>query len=290
MLINQIVNGLTIGSVYALIALGYSQVYGILGFINFAHGDLFMIGAYIGFVLVSYVHLSLLPVLILSIIITGMLGMFVERVAYRPLRKAGRLAPMISSIGVSVTLQTAIILLIGPQTERYPLQYQFPHVSFLGVQISILQIIILIVAIVLMVGLDQLVQRTRLGMAMRATAENFEATSLMGISTNKVISLTFFLGSSLGAAAGVLVAVYYNAFYPTIGSLFGIKAFIAAVLGGIGSVRGAVIGGFILGLSEIFATAYLSSSWRDAVAFTLLIIILLARPSGILGKRVTVRS
>lgn len=290
MLINQIFNGLTIGSIYALIALGYSQVYGILGFINFAHGDLFMLGAYVGFLLVSFLHVGLVPALILSMLIVGGIGVLVERVAYRPLRKAARLAPMISSIGVSVTLQTAIVLLIGPQTERYPLEYQFPVLDILGVKISALQIIILVVAIILMLGLELLVQKTRIGMAMRATAENYEATSLMGVSINKVISLTFLLGSSLGAAAGVLVAVYYNAFFPYIGSLFGIKAFIAAVLGGIGSVRGAVIGGFILGISEIFAVAYLSSSWRDAVAFTLLIIILLARPTGILGMKTTVRA
>jgi branched-chain amino acid transport system permease protein len=290
LLINQIFNGLTIGSIYALIALGYSQVYGILGFINFAHGDLFMLGAYVGFLLVSFLHVGLVPALILSMLIVGGIGVLVERVAYRPLRKAARLAPMISSIGVSVTLQTAIVLLIGPQTERYPLEYQFPVLDILGVKISALQIIILVVAIVLMLGLELLVQKTRIGMAMRATAENYEATSLMGVSINKVISLTFLLGSSLGAAAGVLVAVYYNAFFPYIGSLFGIKAFIAAVLGGIGSVRGAVIGGFILGISEIFAVAYLSSSWRDAVAFTLLIIILLARPTGILGMKTTVRA
>jgi branched-chain amino acid transport system permease protein len=290
LLINQIFNGLTIGSIYALIALGYSQVYGILGFINFAHGDLFMLGAYVGFLLVSVFHVGLVPALILSMLIVGGIGVLVERVAYRPLRKAARLAPMISSIGVSITLQTAIVLLIGPQTERYPLEYQFPVLDLLGVKISALQIIILVVAIALMLGLELLVQKTRIGMAMRATAENYEATSLMGVSINKVISLTFLLGSSLGAAAGVLVAVYYNAFYPYIGSLFGIKAFIAAVLGGIGSVRGAVIGGFILGISEIFATAYLSSSWRDAVAFTLLIVILLARPTGILGMKTTVRA
>lgn len=290
MFLQQTLNGLSIGSIYALIALGYTMVYGILGFINFAHGDLFMLGAYIGFALVSFLHMNLVLALVLAMLLTGVVGIIVERVAYRPLRRAERLAPMISSIGVSVALQTGVMLVFGPQTERYPIEYEFKLIEIAGTRISILQIIILLVSIVLMFGLHLLVHRTGIGTAMRATAENFEAAGLMGISTDSVISLTFFFGSSLGAAAGVLVGVYYNAIFPHMGLLAGIKAFIAAVLGGIGSIQGAMLGGFILGLAEIYATSYLASSWRDAIAFALLIIILLVRPTGLLGASLQTRS
>lgn len=284
MLLEHIFNGLSIGSTYALIALGYTMVYGTLGFINFAHGDLYMIGAYIGFFILSISQLPIVLVLILSMIATGIIGVIVERIAYRPLRKQPRLLVMISSIGVSIVLQAIVLLLNGPQTERYKIE-EYTIVNILGVNVSTLNIIILIIAILLMLTLNFIVQKTRIGTAMRCVSESVETTSLMGISTDFIISITFFTGSSLGCAAGILTGVVYHAITPFMGSLAGTKAFVAAIVGGIGSIPGAMLGGMLLGFIEYFTVVLLSSSWRDAVAFLLLIVFLLLRPTGILGKK-----
>jgi len=284
MIIEHIFNGLSLGSTYALIALGYTMVYGTLGFINFAHGDLYMLGAFIGFYILSKSALPIPVVLIVSMIATGFIGVLVERIAYRPLRKQTRLIPMISSIGVSVLLQTLISLLNGPQTERYAIK-EYPIWNIAGVNVSSLNIMILIIALLLMLGLQFIVQRTRIGRAMRCISENIEATSLMGVSTDFIISITFFMGSALGCAAGILTGVVYHAITPYMGNLAGTKAFVAAVVGGIASIPGAMLGGMLLGFTEYFTVVIVSSSWRDAVAFSLLIIFLLLRPNGILGKK-----
>jgi len=289
MFLEHILNGLSIGSAYALIALGYTMVYGILGFINFAHGDLYMVGAFVGFFAMSVLGLPLPLALVAAMIVTGIFGIIVERFAYRPLRKQARLIPMISSIGVSIALQTVIVLLNGPQTERYPVQ-DYPIWTIAGARVSSLYVIILSVSLLLMLGLQLLVKRTRMGTAMRCVAESIETTELMGVSTDTVLSFTFFIGSSLGCAAGVLTGVAYHAITPYMGAQAGIKAFIAAVVGGIGSIPGAMLGGMLLGLTEYFTVVFISSSWRDAVAFTVLIIVLLVRPSGILGTQVRERA
>ena len=257
----QLLNGLTLGSTYALIALGYTMVYGIIQLINFAHGEM-------AFCMV--------------------LGMLVEKVAYRPLRgKSTRLSALISAIGVSIFLSTLMALIRGTNTTRYPEVMQI-HTYNLGlIEISSLQLIILLVSAFLMVGLQMMVQRTTIGKAMRACSQDLEASYLMGINVNRVISFTFAIGSALAAAGGVMVGLYYNAVWPYMGMMAGLKAFAAAVLGGIGSIPGAMIGGVTLGVLEIFGVAYLSSSYKDAIAFAVLILVLIIRPQGIMGQKIS---
>ena len=294
--LQQLVNGLTVGAFYALIALGYTMVYGIIRLINFAHGDIYAVGAFLGlsmFGLMGLLHienaiLTTLLALIVSMCCTGLLGTVLYRVAYRPLLHA-RLSILISAIGASLTLEYGLLLIYSPSFLVYPHLFGRAGPSFAGVDISWLQVLIFVSSIVLMAALYIMVHRTKTGMAMRALAINQDAARLMGIDVNRVISVTFFVGSALASFAGVLTGLYYSQVSFLMGFLIGLKAFTAAVLGGIGNIPGAVLGGFLLGIMESLAAGYYSSRWKDVVAFAILIIILVVRPRGLLGERVVER-
>ncbi len=279
-----IINGLTMGCIYALIALGYSMVYGILQIINFAHGDIFMLGTFIGLTLVKVFNLPILPAMAISMLITAAIGMTIERFAYRPLRMSDRLAPLLSALGVSIVLSNTAQIIWGTETHGFPQLLPTVMLDIGGVMISSLQLIIIALSIVLMLALYYVVQHSKWGIAMRAVSYNMQYARLMGIDVDRVIAITFAVGSSLAAAAGILVGVYYDAVFPTMGYSAGLKAFTAAVLGGIGNVPGAMLGGIILGLAENIGAAYLASGFRDAIAFGILVLILLIRPTGLLGK------
>jgi branched-chain amino acid transport system permease protein len=301
----QLLNGLTIGAVYALIALGYTMVYGVLQLINFAHGDLFMLGAMVAvFVLTAMAVTAPLPIglavvalviaFVVSIAAVAALGVTIERLAYRPLRAAGRLSPLISALGVSVFLENATMNVIGPAPRFFPDIVPTAEIQFFDVVIQDKQILILLVATALMVWLHYLVNHTVFGLAVRATAEDKDAASLMGIDIDRVIAMVFVLGPALGAAAGVLFAMYYGVVLWNLGFLAGMKAFTAAVLGGIGNIPGAMLGGLLLGLVETFGAGYLpiltgdvvGPEYKDIFAFLILILVLVFRPMGILGERV----
>lgn len=282
--IQQFINGLSLGSVYALVALGYTMVYGIIKLLNFAHGDVYMVGAFIGYFIISNFNLGFLPTLVLTMLITGVIGVIIYQIAYRPLRNSTRIASLITAIGMSYLLQNGMIYFAGPQTRSFPQIINNKVYSFGSINISKMQLLMLITTIALMVSLQLIVQQTKLGKAMRAVSNDPEAAQLMGINTNLVISFTFFLGSMLAGAGGVLVGMYYNTITPTMGAGPGLKAFIAAVVGGIGSIPGAMIGGYLIGMTEVMISAFGNSMVRDAVVYLILIIILLVRPNGILGK------
>ncbi|MCG3175594.1 MAG: High-affinity branched-chain amino acid transport system permease protein LivH [Candidatus Omnitrophica bacterium] len=293
LLAQQLINGLTIGLVYALIALGYTMVYGVIQLINFAHGEVFMLGAYLALTAVWLLTawlgappaiLLLCGMFALSVVGCALTGRLIERVAYRPLRGSPKLTALITSIGVSFFLQNAVMLLYGSREQSVP--EVLPMVSWEvgGVSVSGMQLLILAVSAAMMVGLDRFVRRTRTGKAMRACAENTEAASLMGISPDAVIRNTFMLGSGLAAVGGMLFAMNYGSVSFHDGYLAGLKAFTAAVFGGIGSIPGAMIGGILLGVFEGLAAGYLSSEWKDVFAFGLLVCVLIFRPSGILGE------
>ncbi|MEQ8200311.1 MAG: branched-chain amino acid ABC transporter permease [Syntrophomonadaceae bacterium] len=287
MFLEQLLNGLTLGSSYALIALGYTMVYGIIQLINFAHGEVYMFGAFVGLFLVT-AGVNIFVALLGAMTFCMLLGMLIERVAYRPLRgKASRLSALISAIGVSIFLSTLMVLYRGPNTTRYPEVLGGSTFQLGSLQVSTLQIIILLIAALLMVVLELAIKKTRVGKAMRACSQDLEASKLMGVNVNRIISLTFATGSALAAAGGVMVGIYYNAVWPYMGTLAGLKAFSAAVLGGIGSVPGAMIGGLSLGVLEIMGVAYLSSSYKDAIAFAILILVLIIRPQGIFGRKIS---
>ncbi len=285
MFFEQIINGLTLGSTYSLIALGYTMVYGILELINFAHSEIYMIGAFIGLTMVSVYKLPFFAALLISMIGSCILGIIIEKAAYKPLRKANRIAPLISAIGVSIFLQNAVLMIVGPQARSFPSGLHITTLNIGGFRISTLQLLILFVSIILMVGLHFLIQKTKLGQAMRATAQDKEAAQLMGIKIDHVITFTFAIGSALGGAAGVLVGVYFDSVDPIMGFFPGLKGFVAAVLGGIGSIPGAMLGGLILGLVEMVGAVYMSR-YKDAIAFAVLIFILLLKPTGLLGRSV----
>ena len=288
MIWQQLLNGLTLGSTYALIALGYTMVYGIIQLINFAHGEIYMIGAFVGLFLVVNTGLNIGVALLGAMAFCMVLGMLVELIAYRPLRgRASRLSGIISAIGVSIFLSTLMVLIAQTNTRRYPDIINIQTFQVGDLQVSSLQVIILVVATLLMIGLQLLVQKTRVGKAMRACSQDLEASSLMGINVNRIISFTFAIGSALAAAGGVMVGIYYNAVWPYMGTMAGLKAFAAAILGGIGSIPGAMIGGITLGVLEILGVAYLSSSYKDAIAFGILILVLIIRPQGIMGQKIT---
>ena len=296
MLLQQIINGLTLGAVYALIALGYTMVYGILGLINFAHGEIYMVGAYAGIITLAfltvagltsqYLILSLLIVFIVAMLVCGSYGATMERVAYRPLRHAPRLSPLISAIGMSIFLQNYVMLTQGSADKIFPHILPNEPWVFLGVTLTPIQMFIILNSLVLMAALHFFINRTRMGKAMRATAQDKRMASLVGIPVDTVISVTFVIGSILAAAAGVMVAMYYGLINFYMGYVAGIKAFTAAVLGGIGNIPGAVLGGFLLGIVESLGAAYISSEYKDAFAFILLILLLIFKPSGLLGERV----
>ncbi len=293
--LQQLVNGLTIGMIYALIALGYTMVYGIAQLINFAHGDVFMVGAYLGLVAIMLFKgmfssggslAFIVLVFAFAMLGAGFLGLIIERFAYRPLRTAPRLAPLITAIGVSFLLQNIIMLIFGPADKNFPVLFPVHQFNFGTVCFTDLQIMISVISISLMAGLHFFVKNTNLGKAMRALADDRQAASLSGINTDRVISVAFIIGSALAGAGGVMFAMYYNTINFHDGYLAGLKAFTAAVLGGIGNIPGAMLGGVLLGILEGLGAGYISSQWKNVFAFFILILILLFRPSGLLGSRV----
>lgn len=285
MLTQQLVNGITIGMIYALIALGYTMVYGILKIVNFAHGDVLMMGSFVGLFFVQRVQLPFFASFLCAAVITAGIGILIERLAYRPLRTSDRIVPLISAVGVSIFLTSFAQRVWGTETQTFPTSFAIDTYNLGGVTLSSIQLLIVIVSIVLMIGLHLFVNHSRLGTAIRATSQSIPNAALMGIDTNRVIMLTFAIGSALAACAGIMVSIYYDAVYPTMGYTAGLKAFTAAVLGGIGSIPGAVLGGLILGIVENLGVAYISSSYQDLIAFSILVIVLMIRPRGILGKK-----
>ena len=284
--VSQLFNGLQTGSVYALVALGYSMVYGIILLLNFAHGDIIMVGAYTAFYAMTAFHLHPILSVVLAVVTSTLLGVVIEKVAYTPLRSAPRLSLLITAIGISFLLENGAQLLLGADTKS--MDTLVPgNVSFGSVTISYTAILTIIVAVIAMVALTLLVQKTKLGKAMRAVSEDMGAAQLMGISLNKTISFTFAVGSALAGIGSVLYLCAYSQASPTMGSMLGLKAFVAAVLGGIGSIPGAMIGGFAIGLLEALVAAVGLSVWKDAVVFAILIVVLLVKPSGIMGHPVT---
>jgi branched-chain amino acid transport system permease protein len=295
MFAQQLINGLALGAVYALIALGYTMVYGILQLINFAHGEVYMLGAYLGIIVLGVLTalgvtafslpLALLITVIVSMAFCAAYGAAIERLAYRPLRNATKLAPLISAVGMSIVLQNVVMLAQGKEYKNLPPLLPSEGFSMFGANVSPVQTFILGASILVMIGLHLFVAKTRLGKAMRATSEDRVMAGLVGIDINRVISVTFMIGSALAAVAGVMVTLYYGVVHFFMGYLAGIKAFTAAVLGGIGSIPGAMLGGFVLGLIENFGASYVSSVYKDAFAFIVLIITLIVRPSGLLGQK-----
>ncbi|MGG5255268.1 branched-chain amino acid ABC transporter permease [Neobacillus sp. SM06] len=285
--VQQLINGISLGSIYALIALGYTMVYGIVKLINFAHGDVFMVGAFIGFYSITVFHLGFLPALLLSMVACAIFGVLIERIAYKPLRNATRIAALITAIGVSLFIEYGTIYLRGAQPEAYP-DGIIPTkvIKFLGIEINSQSLFILGVSVLLMILLQFIVHKTKIGKAMRAVSHDMDAARLMGINVDNTISATFAIGSALAGAAGVIFGMYYTKIEPLMGIIPGLKAFVAAVLGGIGIIPGAMVGGLLLGVVEALVSALGYSLWRDGVAFVVLILILIFRPSGLLGKNV----
>lgn len=285
-ILQQLVNGLSLGSIYALVALGYTMVYGIIKLINFAHCDIYMIGAFIGYFCIAQLHLSLFPALVIAMAICTLLGISIEWIAYRPLRNASRIAVLITAIGVSLFLEYAMMFFVGADPYVYPDQTGWLAQRYVlgGVIITAQQILIVSITVALMIALTVIVQKTKMGKAMRAVSQDRDAAELMGINVNKTISFTFALGSALAGAAGVLVGMYYSSINPLMGSLPGLKAFVAAVFGGIGIIPGAMIGGYFIGIVETVVAGVGLSTYKDAVVFLILILILIIRPAGLLGK------
>jgi branched-chain amino acid transport system permease protein len=293
-LFQQLANGIAWGSIYALIALGYTMVYGILRLINFAHGDVYMVGAFAAYYLAMATgaggaHASLplaLLVLLGSMLVCALLGILIEFLAYRPVRRSSRITALITAIGVSLFLENVGLRVFGADPKFFPQLIPPRRITIAGVIVTNHQVTVVVVSILLMVALTLFIHRTRTGKAMRAVAFNRDAASLMGINVNRIITITFAIGSALAAAAGVLVGLTNPKIEPLMGIMPGIKAFVAAVLGGIGSIPGAVIGGLVMGVSEYLVVGYVSSTYRDAIAFIILILVLLIRPAGLLGRNV----
>jgi len=296
-LLQHLINGLTLGAIYSLIALGYTMVYGILKFINFAHGEILMAGTYAGYYFyfflydpskgAAYTIGIFIAALLIAMIASAVLGVLIEKIAYKPLRKAPRLAPLLSAIGVSIILANLAALFFGTKSKRFEFPFDNSSIQIGGSSITPNQMMILAVGLIMMTGLKLFIDRSKLGKAMRATSQNQSVAALMGINVNRIISLTFAIGSALAAVAGVLIALEYKV-YPTMGTMAGLKAFIAAVVGGIGNISGAMLGGIILGLLETFGVVILGipQGLKDTIAFSVLILILLLRPSGILMKNI----
>jgi Branched-chain amino acid ABC-type transport system, permease components len=293
--LQQLTNGLAVGGIYALIALGYTMVYGILRLINFAHGDLFTLGAYLGLTLLMSFglsdHVNGLAasgiLLIMAMGLVAVVGWLLERVAYRPLRNSDRLAAVVSALGASIFFSNALMLVYGAKSQVYPSGIlPSTTVGVMGIEIPLMRIIMFVGTVILMVLLYWFINRTRIGTAIRAVAIDQGAAKLMGINVNNIISLIFLIGPALGGAAGVMVGLYYGQITYDMGFSFGLKAFTAAILGGIGNIPGAMVGGILLGVIEALGAAYISIAWKDAIAFTVLILILIFRPTGLLGERV----
>lgn len=282
--LQQIVNGLSLGSTYALIALGYTMVYGIIKLINFAHGDIYMLGAYIGFAVITKLGLGFFPALIIAMVLCAIIGILTERIAYKPLRNSPRIALLITAIGVSFFMEYVMVYFVGANVRAFPDVIPKTQYYLGNVVINLQQIVILCTTIALMVLLQFIVHKTKIGKAMRAVSADRDAAELMGINVNRTISATFAIGSALAGAGGVMVGMFYNSINPLMGMLPGIKAFVAAVFGGIGIIPGAMIGGFGIGLIETLVSGYGSSMYKDAVVFAILILVLIFKPAGLLGK------
>lgn len=285
--LSYLVNGLGLGSVYAIIALGYTMVYGIAKMLNFAHGDVIMVGAYVAFFALNRYHLPLVPAVLCAVIVCTVLGVVIERLAYKPLRQATSLAVLITAIGVSYFLQNGAQLLWSSSTKVFPSVIPNNSISIAGTSISYLTLLTIGTCLVVMAVLTLFISRTKTGRAMRACSEDKGAATLMGINVNRIISITFAIGSGLAAIASVLLCATYPSVYPTLGSMPGIKAFTAAVFGGIGSIPGAFLGGILLGVIEILAKAYISTQLSDAIVFGVLIVVLLIKPTGLLGRKLS---
>ena len=287
-LLSNLINGISLGSVYAIIALGYTMVYGIAKMLNFAHGDVIMVGAYICFCAMSYLNLPPVVGAILAVVVCTLLGIVIERLAYKPLRSAPSLAVLITAIGVSYFLQNAALLIWKSDPKVFTSVIDLPALELAGGQLTIsaVTIVTVLACIIIMVALTLFTGKSKMGKAMRAVSEDKGAAQLMGINVNSTISLTFAIGSGLAAIAGMLLCSAYPTLMPTTGSMPGIKAFTAAVLGGIGSIPGAMLGGILLGVIEIFSKAYISTQLSDAIVFAVLIVVLLIKPAGLLGKKV----
>ena len=287
-ILQYLINGISIGSVYAIIALGYTMVYGIAKMLNFAHGDVIMVGAYISFCVTNYLGLPAIVSIIAAMVVCTLLGIVIEKLAYKPLRGTSSLAVLITAIGVSYFLQNAAQLIWGTAPKNFTSIVTFKPFSFAGGELVITGevIITIAVSILIMVGLTLFTGKTRMGKAMRAVSEDRDAAQLMGINVNQTISMTFAIGSALAAVAGVLLCSTVPTLQPTTGSMPGIRAFTAAVIGGIGSIPGAMLGGILLGVIETFSKKYISTEFSDAIVFAVLILILLVKPAGLLGKQV----
>lgn len=283
--LQQTINAVQLGSIYALIALGYTMVYGILRLINFAHGDIFMVGAFLGLVGAATLKLPFVSTLLLAMVATALLGVLIERAAYKPLRNAPRVSAVITALGIGIFLQHFVLATVGAQPKLFPELIPF-EIYFLPLDLVVtrVQLVIFGLSLALMLGLDLFVRGTLTGMAMRAVSYDRFVAPLMGISVDRIVSLTFAIGSSLAAAGGILFGQAYPVIDPYMGILVGWKAFVAAVVGGIGNIRGAMLGAYILGMTEIYVAAVLPSTYRDFVAFTLLLVLLVFKPTGILGR------
>lgn len=286
LLMQQMVNGIALGSIYAMIALGYTMVYGTIRLINFAHGDVYMLGAFLGYYLVTVLGVNWMLALLITMGVIAVVGVLIERIAYKPLRHSTRVAALITAIGVSYLIQNLMIYFVGPEMRAFPAPIEVKMFKVFGLIVNSKQLLVLTVTITVMIALQIIVQHTRMGKAMRAVAVDQDAAQLMGINVDQVISFTFALGSALAGLAGILVGIYYNSIQATMGTAPGLKAFIAAVVGGIGSIPGAMIGGYLIGILETLVTYMGGAMYKDAVVYGLLIIILLVLPSGLLGKSV----
>lgn len=286
--LSYLVNGLSLGSVYAIIALGYTMVYGVAKMLNFAHGDVIMVGAYISFCVTQYLKLPPVVSIVAAMIVCTVLGMAIEKLAYKPLRSATKLAVLITAIGVSYLLQNSALLIWGSNPKSFSSAIHISNIKLFGGEVMITgeALVTIVVCVVIMIALTLFTSCTKMGKAMRAVSEDRGAAQLMGINVNSTISLTFAIGSALAAVAGVLLCSAYPVLQPTTGSMPGIKAFTAAVFGGIGSIPGAMLGGILLGLIEIFSKAFISTELSDAIVFMILIVMLLVKPTGLLGKKV----
>ena len=284
--IQQLLNGLQLGSIYALVALGYTMVYGIAKLINFAHGDIIMVGAYISLLCFNKFNMSIITTFLVTILSCSVIGVLIERIAYKPLRNSSRLAALITTIGTSLFLQNLFLILFGSSPRSFPNKFPKQAIEIGGLRVSYLTLATIVITVVVMICLSLFVGKTKLGKAMRAVAEDDGAASLMGINIDTTISVTFAIGCALAAVASVLYSSTYPLINPYMGSLLGLKAFIAAVLGGIGIIPGAMLGGFIMGIAETLAKGYISTTFADAIVFLILIFVLLFKPAGLLGKNI----
>ena len=289
--LQQLVNGITLGGVYALIAVGYTMVYGVIQLINFAHGEIYMLGAFLAYTMVTVLGIPFFAAFILTILVCACFGVILDFVAYRPLRKAPRLAALITAIGMSIFLQNLALMIWGSQIKSYPRDmfpaiFLKPALSIGEVSMTWIQVFMLSITVLFMVILHLIIHKTKIGTAMRAVSQDKTTSALMGIGVNRVIAFTFAIGSAMGGMAGALVGLYYNAIFPTMGYIAGIKAFAAAVLGGIGSVPGAMLGGGVLGIAEVRGAGYISAEYRDGISYAVMIAVILFKPSGLIGRQI----